>query len=145
MKKITYNLLPHIAKFIAAEYGIGNPWKMNAKTPMGQFIESIMRCRLEHKRHSQQVLDKYSVAFDVEVHDFQAWTAIRRSTPSKVILLNNGLKVFFYDRFKLYMLYARAHGAEIEEAIQGFMESYGLTEEDIKIETLKKHYTRHVK
>lgn len=145
MKTVTFKLYPFLAKFLAVEYKVVSPWKLTTKIPVGQLLESIIKIRCDHKRIPKEFVDAMSFELVIEINDVKAWTATKYMSPKKHIILHNCIKSLFYDKFRTFMVYARDNGSEIDEGIKGFMLLYQLTEDDIKIERLRKHYNRHIK
>lgn len=136
---------PAISKYLSVKFGIVSPYKLNEKHLIGQLICAVIGNRLNHKRVSGRVLFRLTDTLEIQVPEVRSWKVIRSVSDAKLVKLNTLLKTLLYEDFNLHMKYMIADGAQIDEAIMAWREKFGIREDELSMDGLKKHYQRHIR
>ena len=131
---------PHLLKYL--HFHLGDRYFLSEADHIGLYLFQLLRRPLTDARYNH-VLTEYSGLWHVGLGSYEG-RGLGEPTSKSVFLLNKFVHELLLAEMCAFVELAIDHNQQAKYAIEGFMLKYGLREEDIQFDTLKKHWQRYL-
>lgn len=139
MDSIEIPVEPHVLKFL--QFYLGAHYLFSESDQFGAYLYSQMRRPMEDARRDH-VLQTYTGRWQVYYGSLSPKKHGLRLTGKGAQMFNDWVNGIMEVEMIGFVNYARRYGNKIKYAIEEYMAERGITEDDIKYETLYKRYQR---
>ena len=127
----------HVKKYLIGRYGATQ--KITKKTFIGLILLQILEKKVEKQETSSSTLSNY----EVSVPEYYFNTKGYSVDADKLRFLGICLEKLFLDDFYLFVDHQLLKGGSAYKSIQFFFSLYGLSENDLKVESMYRNYQRY--
>jgi hypothetical protein len=140
---------PVVEKYLRRKLHLGHeqPFKLTKKGTIGRPLYHFLRSTQEDRQYTESV-EAYTGRLEVHISNQMAWLkGCRYLTTQAIHDFNRQVEDMMEEEFHHELDVLAKHGVKFETKAKAldFMEGYGLTEDDVSLETLIKSYYRYRK
>lgn len=140
MNSVLLPVRPHVLKYLA--FHQGESYFLSESDPIGLFLFQLLRRPLTDARYNHVFTD-YQGLWHVALGSYEG-RGLREPTGKVVFVFDKFVHELLLAELNAFVELAVDHGQQAKFAIEGYMLKYGLRDEDIQFETLKKSWQRYL-
>jgi hypothetical protein len=131
-------------KFLTRHLGAG--YQLSNNDIYGRYLYNLLRTPREERQY-EDFLDRYTEKFPVKIVPYMvADRMCKNCTPYTIVNFNSFSEGIFFKEFHDFVQFrVEENEVQAKVAIERFCQRFGLTEDDIAYETLKKNWSRYWK
>lgn len=136
---LTIPVKPYTLKYLACTLGKG--YKLSKLDAFGLHLLNIMRRPLDEIQYTH-FLSRYKASFTVQVNLQELNCLGGKLTAQGIVDFNNFVELIIKTEMCGFLDYCQLFEIRQSKGIQMFKDKYGMSEEDVAFDTLKKSYNR---
>ena len=135
---------PLVAKFLSAQYTV-TPFRLGAyENPYAGFLYNSLD-RYGHRdtrlpRKYDRLTARLSISIPRWVGQYGAGTKL---TPQKISVFNDFVRQLFFEKMTAEVALRMSFGHAIKPSVEQFLDRFGITEEELPLETALRYYNRY--
>ena len=132
---------PHVLKYL--QFHLGERYFLSEADHIGLFLFQLLRRPLTNARYNH-VLTAYKGLWHVGLGSYEG-RGLGEPTSKSIFLMDKFVHELLLAEMHAFVELAVDHGQQAKFAIEGFMLKYGLREEEVQFDTLKKSWQRYLR